>query len=78
MKIFLQQLCLSQLNSFIAETGDEESEYESDEDKRNDNRLNFRLKKVEELRKKIKCDICDFTTKSEIGLKSHRTKKHKE
>ena len=60
------------------DSNDEESEYESDEDTRTNNRLNFRLKKVEELRKKMKCDICDFTTKSEVGLKSHKTKKHKE
>ena len=56
---------------------DEESDYESDEDIRAHNRMIFRLKKAEELKKKIKCDICDFTTKSEVGLKTHKTKKHK-
>ena len=60
------------------DTNDEESDYESDEDIRANNRMIFRLKKAEELRKKLKCDICDFTPKSEVGLKSHKTKKHKE
>ena len=55
---------------------DEESEYESDEEKRNNNRYAFRLNKAEELRKDLKCDVCQFTTKSEVGLKSHKTKKH--
>ena len=55
---------------------DEESEYESDEEKRASNRYIFRLKKAEELRKDLKCDVCQFTTKSEAGLKSHKTKKH--
>ena len=41
------------------------------------NRIKFRLKKVEELRKMAKCDICDYTTKLEVGLKSHKTKKYK-
>ena len=63
---------------YVYDSNDEESEYESDEETKKNNRLIFRLKKVEELRKKIKCDICDFTTKSEVGLKSHKTKKHKE
>ena len=60
------------------DSNDEESDYGSDMDIRANNRMIFRLKKAEELRKKIKCDICDFTTKSEVGLKSHKTKKHKE
>ena len=60
------------------DSNDEESDYESDEDIRATNRMIFRLKKAEELRKEIKCDICDFTMKSEVGLKSHKTKKHKE
>ena len=55
---------------------DEESEYESDEEKRNNNRYVFRLNKAKELRKDLKCDVCQFTTKSEVGLKSHKTKKH--
>ena len=59
------------------DTNDSESDYESDEEKRINNRIKFRLKKVEELRKMAKCDICDYTTKSEVELKSHKTKKHK-
>ena len=55
---------------------DEESKYESDEEKRNNNRYLFRLNKAEELRKDLKCDVCRFTTKSEVGLRSHKTKKH--
>ena len=58
-------------------SNDSESDYESDEEKRINNRIKFRLKKVEELRKMVKCDICDYTTKTEMGLKSHKTKKHK-
>ena len=60
------------------DSNDEESDYESDEDIRATNRMIFRLKKAEKLRKEIKCDICDFTTKSEERLKSHKTKKDKE
>ena len=59
------------------DSNDSESDYESDEEKRINNRIKFRMKKVEELRKMVKCDICDYTTKSEVGLKSHKTKKHK-
>ena len=58
-------------------SNDSESDYESDEEKRINNRIKFRLKKVEELRKLVKCNICDYTTKTEMGLKSHKTKKHK-
>ena len=58
------------------DSNDSESEYESDEEKRTNNRIKFTLKKVEELRKTVKCVMCDFTTKSEVGLKSHKTKKH--
>ena len=57
-------------------SSDEESEYESDDDKRANNRYVFRLKKAEELRKELKCEVCDFTTKSAVGLKTHKTKKH--
>ena len=60
------------------DSNDSESDYEPDEEIRNKNRLIFRLKKAEELRKKIKCDLCDFTTKSEVALKTHNTKKHKD
>ena len=60
------------------DSNDSESDYESDEEIRIKNRLIFRLKKAEELRKKIKCDVCEFTTKSEIALKTHKTKKHKD
>ena len=59
------------------DSNDSESDYESDEEIRINNRIRFRLKKVEELRKMVKCDICDYTTKSEVGLKTHKTKKHK-
>ena len=60
------------------DSNDEESDYEPDEEIRLNNRINFRLKKVEELRKRIKWEICDYTTKSETGMKTHKTKKHKE
>ena len=53
---------------------DEDSE--SNQEKRNNNRYLFRLNKSEELRKDLKCDVCQFTMKSEAGLKSHKTKKH--
>ena len=58
-------------------SNDSESDYEPDEEIRTKNRIIFRLKKVEELKKMAKCDVCDYTTKSEVGLKSHKTKKHK-
>ena len=57
-------------------SSDTESEYESDDDKRANNRYVFRLKKAEELRKELKCELCNFTTKSRVGLKTHKTKKH--
>ena len=66
------------------DSNDEESDYEPDDEVRLTNRVNFRMMKVEELRKQIKgqihnkCDICEFTSKSEGGLKTHKTKKHKE
>ena len=60
------------------DSNDEESDYEPDEEIRLNNRINFRLKKVEELRKRIKWDICGYTTKLETGMKTHKTKKHKE
>ena len=60
------------------DTNDEESDYQPEEEKRLIKRINFRLRKVEELRKNFKCDICDYTTKSETGMKTHKTKKHKE
>ena len=64
------------------DSNDEESDYEPDDKIRLNNRLNFRLKKIEEIRQKIpkniSCDICDFRSISEVGLKSHKTKKHKE
>ena len=41
---------------------DEKNEYESDNDKRDLNRYVFRMKKAEELRKDLKCDVCQFTT----------------
>ena len=59
------------------DSNDSESDYEPNEEIRINNKIKFRLKKVEELRKIVKCDICDYTTKSEVGLKSHKTKKHK-
>ena len=59
------------------DSNDSESDYEPNEEIRINNRIKFRLKKVEELRKIVKCDICDYSTKSEVGLKSHKTKKHK-
>ena len=43
-------------------SNDEESEYESDKDKRDLNRYVFRMKNAEELRKDLKCDVCQFTT----------------
>ena len=49
------------------DSNDSESDYESDEEKRMNNRIKFRLKKVEELRKTVKCDICDFTTNRKLG-----------
>ena len=71
---FKERMC----DKYGYDSNDSESEYESDEEIRIKNRLNFRLKKAEELRKKIKCDVCEFTTKSEVALKTHKTKKHKE
>ena len=55
---------------------DEDSEYESNQEKRNNNRYLFRLNKSEELRKDLKCDVYQFTMKSEAGLQSQKTKKH--
>ena len=49
-----------------------------DDEIRENNREVKRLKKRDEKRKKNKCDVCDFEGKSEAGLKSHKTKKHKE
>ena len=63
---------------YLYDSNDDESEYESDDDIRENNRLNFILKKIEEHKKKIKCDKCNFTAKTQGGLKTHKTKKHKE
>ena len=60
------------------DTDDTESDYEPDDEIRENNREVKRLKKRDEKRKKNKCDVCDFEGKSEAGLKSHKTKKHKE
>ena len=43
-------------------SNDEESEYESVNEKRDLNRYIFRMKKTEELKKDLKCDVCQFTT----------------
>jgi hypothetical protein len=60
------------------DSDDTESDYEPDEEIRENNREIKRLKKRDKWRKESKCDICDFIGKSEAGLKTHKTKKHKE
>ena len=60
------------------DSDDEESDYESNDEIREKNREEFRLQKIVKTRQKKKCDICDFIGKTEAGLKTHRTKKHRE
>ena len=59
-------------------SNDTESDYESDEETRERNREKSRENKRLKKSVKNKCDKCDFTGKTEAGLKSHKTKKHKE
>ena len=65
-------------DKYLYESDDTESDYESDEEKREKNREEFREKKRLKKSRNNKCDVCDFIGKSEAGLKSHKTKKHKE
>ena len=57
---------------------DEESDYESNDEIRENNREEFRLMKIVKHRQKKKCNTCDFIGKTEADLKSHKTKKHRE
>lgn len=59
-------------------SNDTESDYESDEETREMNRQKSREKKRLKKAVKNKCDQCGFAGKTEAGLKSHKTKKHKE
>lgn len=71
---------------YLYDSNDEESEYEPDDEKRELSRLEFWQKKLEERRKKyiaanknvgrLCCKECDFTAKSEQGLKTHIQRKH--
>ena len=55
-----------------------ESDYKSDEEKRERKREESREKKRLKRSRNNTCDVCNFTGKTEAGLKSHKTKKHKE
>ena len=63
-------------DKYCYSSDDTESDYESDEEIRESNREKSREKK--RLKKAVKCNQCDFAGKTEAGLKSHKTKKHKE
>ena len=58
-------------------SNDTESDYESDEETRERNREKSRENKRLKKSVKNKCDKCDFTGKTEAGLKSHKTKSTK-
>lgn len=60
------------------DSDDEESDYESNDEIRENNREEFRLQKIVKTRQKKKCDICDFRGKTEAGLQTHKTEKHRE
>ena len=64
-------------DKYLYNTEDEESDYESNEDIREERRDQFRRKKAEARRKNTSCKECDFKAKNESGLKTHVTKKHK-
>ena len=61
---------------YLYDNDDEESEYESNNEKREKSRELFRKKKQEERNKQIKCEKCGFIGKSLAGLKTHVRKKH--
>ena len=63
-------------DKYLYSSNDSESDYESDEEIRESNREKSREKK--RLKKAVKCNQCDFVGKTEAGLKTHKTKKHKE
>ena len=63
-------------DKYCYSSNDTESDYESDEEIRESNREKSREKK--RIKKAFKCNQCDFAGKTEAGLKSHKTKKHKE
>ena len=64
-------------DKYLYNTEDEESEYESNDEIRENRRELFRKTKAEARKKNINCKICDFKAKNEAGLKTHITKKHK-
>ena len=64
-------------DKYLYDTEDTESDYESDEEKREKRREESREKKRLKKSSRTKCDACDFTGKTEAGLKSHKTKRHK-
>ena len=65
-------------DKYLYNTEDEESDYESNEDIREERRDQFRRKKAEARRKNTSCKECYFKAKNESGLKTHVTKKHKQ
>ena len=65
-------------DKYLYNTEDEESDYESNDEIREERRDLFRKKKAQARRKTTNCDECAFKAKNEPGLKTHQSKKHKQ
>ena len=64
-------------DKYLYNTEDEESDYESNDEIREERRYLFRKKKAEARRKTTNCNEGDFKAKNDSGLKTPKTKKHK-
>jgi hypothetical protein len=60
------------------DTDDTESDFEWDDEKREKRREESRQKKRLKKTRNKTCDECDFIGETDAGLKSHKTRKHKE
>ena len=61
---------------YLYDSDDEESDFESDDEKREKNRELFSKKKQEKRNMNNRCEKCDFMGKTSAGLKTHVRKKH--
>ena len=61
---------------YLYDSDDEESEYESNDEKRERSRELFSKRNQEVRNMKNKCEKCDFMGKTSAGLKTHVRKKH--
>ena len=64
-------------DKYLYNTEDEESEYESNDEIREKRRELFRKTKAEARKGNLNYKNWDFKAKSEAGMKTHITKKHK-